>query len=201
MAYCIFRGLSHEEAETLKKLLPPPEKFKKGNELYRNGYVAVLVQGSATVKRIAEGGQAITVRSLKSGELFGAASVFGEWKSGLSSIVADTACAVIYLGEQQLRDLFLRFPPLALNYITFLSDKIRFLNLRLDTFTAASTQHRLYEFLISQADDDGVVTVDCGMTKLAKMLNVGRTSLYRDIESLQKSGLLIRENKKFIIKR
>lgn len=175
------------------------EQFTKGDELYRNGMLGIILKGSATVKRLNDIGDSITIRAISCGELFGAASVFGSWKDGMSSIIADTACEVLYITEEKFSDILKLYPQISLNYITYLSDRIRFLNRKLDAFTAKSTEERLYEYLLSQSDSDGNVNLDFGMAELSRRLQVGRTSLYRDIQSLESKKLLNRDGHSFKI--
>ena len=81
---------------------------------------------------------------------------------------------------------------MSVNYIKYLSDRIRFLNRKLDAFTAKLTEEKLYEFLLSQADSEGNVNLNFGIAELARRLKVGRTSNYRDIAALETKGLLNR---------
>ena len=136
---------------------------------------------------------------MAAGDVFGAVSVFGDWGENFSSIIAKTDTTLYYLSEESLKQALTQFPDFALNYIRFLTDRVRFLNRRLDTFCAGETQNKLYEFLITQADDNGEVKFDINMTELARRLNIGRTSLYRDISLLEQSGLIKRNGKKFLL--
>lgn len=180
-------------------MLDNPISFSKGEELYRNGMLALIVSGKATVKRLNDIGDSITIRSISSGELFGAASVFGDWKNGMSSIVADTNCEVLYIAEDKFCNILKQYPQISINYIAYLSDRIRFLNRKLDAFTTKSTEERLYEYLLSQSDSDGVIKLNFGMAELARRLNVGRTSIYRDISTLESKGLINRDGHNFKI--
>ena len=195
----LFEGLTKAETEELKRFLPVAEAFKKGAELYKNKVIGIIVKGRATVRRISLTGQPLIIRSLEAGDIFGAASLFGDWKEGASSIKADSTGQIIYINENDFKNLILRFPKVNFNYIHFLTERIRFLNRRIDAFSADSTEQKLYEFLLSQKDGDGVYTLTVTMSKLSYMLNVGRTSLYRDMASLEEKGLIKRENKKIYI--
>lgn len=195
----LFKGLSESETEKLIEGFDSPERIEKGGELYRRGFIGIMVSGNGIIRRMSETAST-TVRALSSGEIFGAASVFGEWKEGKSSITAVSDCKVIYVGEEQLRCVFEQYPQTSFNYIAYLSDRIRFLNRQLDTFTASGTEHRLYEFLLSRADQNKTVTLGISMAELARRLKIGRTSLYRSLEALEESGLIVRHNHSFIIK-
>lgn len=195
----MFDGLNCDEISAVSDLLGKPVKVDKGEQLYKNGMLGIIQSGTATIKRHNDIGDAITIRTISQSELFGAASVFGNWKDGMSSIIADTACEVLYITEEKFSDILKLYPQMSLNYITYLSDRIRFLNRKLDAFTAKSTEERLYEYLLAQADIKGNVNLGFGMSELARRLQVGRTSLYRDIESLQSKKLISRDGHNFKI--
>ena len=182
-------------------MIPEPIILSKGAELYKNGMLGVILSGNAIVKRLNDIGDSITIRTISVGEIFGSASVFGDWKNGMSSIIANSQCEVIYISETVFAKIIKLYPQVSLNYIAYLSDRIRFLNKKLDAFTAKSTEERLYEFLLSQSDADGNICLSFGMAELARRLNVGRTSIYRDISSLESKGLLSRNGHNFKIKK
>lgn len=195
----MFDGLTDSVVSAVLSKFEGPIKLSKGDELYRNGLLAIIITGSATVKRNNDIGDCITIRTVSQGELFGAASVFGSWKYGMSSIIADTSCEMLYISEDGFIDILKQYPQISINYIKFLSDRIRFLNRKLDAFTAKSTEERLYEYLLSQSDSDGNIYLNFGMAELARRLNVGRTSIYRDIESLESKKLISRNGHNFKI--
>lgn len=175
------------------------KNFAKGDELYCNGMLAIILSGNATVKRLNDVGDSITIRAISSGELFGAASVFGSWQNGKSSVIAQDNCNVLYISEEMFCEIIKQYPQISINYIEYLSGRIRFLNRKLDAFTAKSTEERLYEFLLSLADSDGNVKLSFGMAELARRLNVGRTSIYRDIDTLESKKLINRDGHNFKI--
>ncbi len=195
----MFKGLSDTQTQNVLSQLGNSTAFVKGNELYRNGMLAIILKGNAIVKRLNDIGDSITIRTITSGELFGAASVFGRWKDGMSSIIADSACEVLYISEEKFCKIIKLYPQISINYIEYLSDRIRFLNRKLDAFTAKSTEERLYEYLLSQSDSNGNINLQFGMAELARRLQVGRTSIYRDIDTLQSKGLINRNGHNFKI--
>lgn len=195
----MFDGLSDNEISDVLNILDNPVTLNKGSQLYQNGMLGIIIDGTATIKRHNDVGDEITIRNISNNELFGAASVFGNWKDGMSIIIANTNCTVLYITEDKFCEILKLYPQISLNYISYLSDRIRFLNRKLDAFTAKSTEQRLYEFLLSQADSDGYVNIGFGMAELARRLGVGRTSIYRDIESLQSKELIHRDGHNFKI--
>ena len=196
----MFNGLNDDEIVAVKNLFEYAVKLNKGEQLYKNGMLGIITSGCATIKRHNDVGDAITIRTISNGDLFGSASVFGNWKDGMSSITANTTCKILYISEEKFCNVLKQYPQISINYIEYLSDRIRFLNRKLDAFTAKSTEQRLYEFLLSQCNSDSVVNLNFGIAELARRLNVGRTSIYRDIASLESKGLLERYGHSFIIK-
>ena len=182
-------------------MLDKPKILSKGQELYHSGMLGIIYSGSATVKRLNDIGDSITIRTITKNEIFGSASVFGDWKDGMSSIIANEQCQVYYISQDKFCDILNKYSKISINYIEYLSDRIRFLNRKLDAFTTKSTEERLYEFLLSLSDNNGNVNLSFGMAELARRLNVGRTSLYRDISSLESKKLIARNGHNFKIKK
>lgn len=195
----MFEGLTDVEKRQVFALLGDSIALSKGEELYRNGMLGIIIEGTATVKRLNNIGDSITIRTISENELFGAASVFGIWKDGMSSIIANDTCKILYITEETFCNVIKQYPQMSINYISYLSDRIRFLNHKLDAFTAKTTEERLYEYLLSQSDSQGNVNLSFGMAELARRLNVGRTSIYRDISTLESKGLLERNGHNFNI--
>ena len=129
------------------------------------------------------------------GSTFGAAALFGG-DGYVSRIRAVTGCAVVLLPEELLRQWFQRCPQMAVNYIGFLSSRVRFLNGKIAIFTQDSAQHRLYRWLRANCDEWGRLPEKLSMTKLAGTLSMGRTSLYRAMEELECAGLIVRDGKR-----
>ena len=64
-------------------------------------------------------------------------------------------------------------------------------------YTGGSAECRLAMYLLDN-QQDGVppkVTLPFGMNKLAELLGIGRASLYRAMETLEKKGIVAREGK------
>lgn len=195
----LFEGISEEKYVDIMNSLEKPVKIDSLGELYRCANVGLLISGSAKVIRKNESGKSVTMRTIGENEIFGVASVFGKWNENASSIIAKTPCKVIYISEEQLKRIFKENDKIALNYISFLTDRIRFLNRKIDTFSAQSSDEKLYEYLVSLSDGQNRVKIDFGMAELARRLKVGRSSLYRSIEHLEKGNLIKRDKNIFII--
>lgn len=195
----LFDGLTKEQLDFVSQNLSKPVKIERGDEIYKNGCIGIINSGKAEVNRNNTNGGKLTIRNMKTGDVFGVASMFGEWQNGLSSITATTDCVVTYVCENTLKELMLKIPQISINYISFLSDRIRYLNLRIDTFGADNVEHKIYEFLCSASDENGNVNLDFGMAELARRLKIGRTSLYRSLDVLEGQNLIKRNKNNFVV--
>ncbi len=183
--------------DTLGKLkLPEAAHYEKGDIIYdRTTFhqsLGVVISGRAEAV-----GQGKTVLStFREGAVFGAAAIFGNDGSYVSCIRAVSRCTVQFLPEELLRELFLTEPQTAINYIGFLSSRLRFLNGKISVFTQDSAQSRLYRYLTDNCEADGTLPKGMNMTRLAGTLSMGRTSLYRALDALEEQNLIIRKDGK-----
>lgn len=126
---------------------------------------------------------------------FGAAAVFGGDKTYVSTITAKSDCSILFITETQLKSIFESYPITAVNYITFLSDRVRFLNNKLCVISCMSAEDTVLTYLLNSCDSDGYANIPKNMTLFAKTLGLSRASLYRVLDNLEKSGNILKENK------
>ena len=188
----LFSGLEKATKIEILKLLPSPMHFSKGEVIYNTAHyekaLGVVLRGGC----LAQSGT-VTKRKFSAGDIFGAAAVFGGDEEYVSEIVATTDCSVQLIPERVLLKLFGQYPQTSVNYIKFLTEKVRFLNQKITQFSSKSVVKKLYSYLIQSANEDGVVKVP-SMAEVTRQTGIGRTSLYRCLEELANSGLIERKN-------
>lgn len=84
-------------------------------------------------------------------------------------------------------------------YLSFISDKIYFLNKRIEGFTYESIQERVLCFLESERerqDNQDEIVIRYSKQELAEYLCISRASLYRVLNDLAKEGLIKWEKNK-----
>lgn len=191
-AIFLFNGLTQEEKKEIAAVLPAPISFEKG-ETIESPEGSPRCLGIITDGRAAAFSGNFIKRGFAVGDTFGAAAIFGGNQPYISRIKAYEKTSVLFLSEKFLKDLFKSYPRSALNYISFLSSKIVFLNKKIDQFSAGSATGKLYSFLLNSAGSENCVTVP-NMTVLARLTGIGRTSLYRAFEELEQNGMIERKN-------
>ena len=162
------------------EILFSPEHFRRE--------LGILLTGSVLVTK--PGG--LVVSELHAGDLFGAGALFNQETDYVSTLTARSSCRVLFVTEDALQAMIDCSHHVRWNYIRYLSGRIRFLSSRVDALAENTGERRLASWLLAQMDADNNVLIPCSMTELARRLNVGRTSLYRELGLLQDSGIVLR---------
>lgn len=195
----LFEGLTESERDKCYKMAQTEEKsYCKGDPIYSRFHaqkaLAVILHGHV---RVLQG--RVVMNDLLAGDVFGVAALFGSEEEYPSTVVAETDCRILFIPQETVIHWMASVPRVAENYVRFLSNRIRFLNLRLSTLTAGQADGKLWRYLLANRDENGVVTVTDGMSELAERLDMGRSSLYRSLDSLTEIGRIRRVRKKIYI--
>ena len=192
----LFKGLENDSIKEIVKLLPPSQVFKKGETIYSdtvfNNALGFIVKGTAFA--VSNNQNKVVLKIFEKGMCFGAAALFGGKDTYVSTITAKTDCEILFLSEDTLKVIFEKHPQTAINYITFLSDKVRFLNNKLCVISCTAAEDTLYTYFSSVADSDGYAQIPKNMTRFAKMLGLSRATLYRALDILLENGSILKEN-------
>lgn len=192
--FFLFEGLKKEEIIQIKSLLSSPVLYKKGEIIYSADSFIDAIGFIIKGKAFARSTDSLHMNSFNAGSCFGVAALFGNDKTYVSTIIAEQDTEVLFITEAELKYIFEKYPKCSLNYISFLSDKVRFLNKKIGLVSTHSAEETLYKYLSSVADESGCATLPKSMTLLAKILGISRASLYRAMDTLQSDGRIKREN-------
>ncbi len=190
----LFEGMSAELVESIFSATTLSH-LKKGEQLYKAGNLCFLLSGKA---KVYAQNSSVVMRNMESGDFFGAASLFCKQQTD-GTVTAAADCIIAYLPEKEVAHLIESCPTFSRNYIAFLSDRIRFMNGKIYSFTDSDALQRVFKALCSYSDKNGKVNLPFSMAELANRLNIGRSSLYRAIDSLIASNK-IKKDKYIYIK-
>lgn len=173
-------------------------KYEKDSEMLgEQPALCFIISGKAVVRR-ALAGQSVILNTLGRGSVFGAAQLFGSGEV-ITSVKAACRCACLCMSQKTVSDLLKKDHGFTLGYITFLSDRIRFLNRRIASFTAGGGERTVAEYLLSLPEKDGAVVLPVSMAHLASALNISRPTLYRAFASLSDRGVIRKDGNRVII--
>ncbi len=203
LASFLFRGLPCLSAQETEGLMSDTVFFARGECVYESekfkNALGIIVSGKVRVSS-AEEKSGVILRDMREEETFGAAALFGAGELYVSKICAITPCAVTFISEDTLRKLFSVYPEASVNYIRFLSSKIRYLNSKIAQLSLPNAEARVLEHMRKHAGEDGKLRAG-SMSAIAKKLNIGRSSLYRALSSLEENGYIFKNGDKWEIKK
>lgn len=170
--------------------------FERGDVIYGHENflraLAVLLSGSALVTRDTADGGSLVMSRLYPGSIFGAAAIFGGGERYASVITALERTRAVFIPEAVFREAMRDNPRLAENYIRYLTERIAFLNRRIYCLAAGTAEQKLASFLLGFLREGVPEKLPVSMTDMAKLLNMGRASLYRAMEGLVRVGAVSR---------
>lgn len=194
----LFRGASPSPAVWAILEQCPVRQYHRGEVIYSRQQfqraVGILLSGGADILK----GHGVVLNTLGPGDSFGVAGLFTQNKHYVSTVSANRPTCVLLLTGQHLQELFAADGTIALRYIGFLSDRICFLNRKLDSFTASSAEARIALYLLEQAQGNRV-QISGGYAGLSRQLGIGRASLYRCLDSLEATGILARQDREILL--
>ncbi len=197
-ALFIFKGLQEQVIKEIVSKFTDIQKFKKGEIIYSKDFfknaLGFIIKGSAFA--ISNNNSKIHLQTFNENMCFGAASLFGSNEIYVSTIIAKTDMEIIFINEEQLKDIFIKYPETSINYISFLSDKVRFLNTKLQVISCMNAEDTVLTYLSNSVDSDGFANIPKNMTVFAKMLGLSRATLYRILDILEKNEYILKENNK-----
>lgn len=203
-AFFLFKGLDETALETIDRELAQPISYTKGERIYDpqefRKSLGLVLCGTVLVQAPGEQDRPLIINRITAGNAFGAAALFDSQVSDyVTTLTAFDKVSVRYITQEQMSRLFLLFPRTAQNYIEFLSGRVRFLNRKITALTNGSSVNRLYQFCLSRQQEDGTVLLPASMTELARILNMGRSSLYRSLDVLLEQHILEKNGKQYTI--
>lgn len=177
--------------------------YQKGETIfspdsYRRA-IGVILKGEAQVYK---GKMPLSIH--KKGNIFGAVTLFGEQEHYATNILALSECKVMFISKEGISFLMKENPDFAVGYIAYLSNRIYYLNSRIDSLTGTSVEDKLLRYIRNYAvcDNDTLALKVKSYGSLAASLDSGRASLYRAMDSLQEKGIINRQEKTiFLLKR
>lgn len=164
-----------------------------------HGKLGILLEG----KLLVENGSGTPLNHLEPGALFGVSTVFTRQKAHVTDIYAEEDAVILLLSETELQELFTEDFTVNRNYLSFLTGRIRFLNWKIDLFTASTAEQKLLCWIRHQCrlaytpSGQEELMVDVGsMSHLAMLLGMGRASLYRAVDALTANGVIQKVSRK-----
>lgn len=193
----LFMGVSRK---SISSLLEAQEKtievFKKGDVIFSpekyEACMGFIIRGAVNVIKPATN---VTMNTLKKAEFFGAATLYSQRDSYFAKLVAATETKVLFIEKETVGVLMLREQAMSMNFIAYLTDKLYYLNAKIDAFTGGTAESRLATYLLEAFGGYKTMQLTTPYTKLAISLNIGRASLYRAFDTFIDNNIIEKDGK------
>lgn len=159
--------------------------------------VGIMLNGTATVNS-ADDTKNVLIRTVSRGAVFGISGIYSEQEPFPSIISAKKECSVLFISRLAFCELIENDICAMRALVSYLGNRILYLNKKIHSFTAGSAERRLSLFLADN-ESEGVYSADISMVALADMLDIGRASLYRAFDKLEAEGFIKKKEKTIIL--
>ena len=159
--------------------------------------LGLVLSGTAQVKK-----ERMLLSAHHKGDYFGLATLYAPVNFYATEIVALTPCRVLFWSKEAIDSILQAYPEVAVSFIAYMCERVYYLNARLDTLIAGSAARRLECHLRATAvmDDTGRLVCEVpNRTALAQSLSMGRATLYRAMDELERQGLMERQGSKIVL--
>lgn len=185
----IFSVLSDEECRELTKQGKITELSFTGSQCIRDRAVCCVLSGTAAVYS-ADETHPLLIRYLEPGDIFGVAALYAG-ATEISRIEAKSDLRLLSVPQPVIHELMTANEAFLTAYLTFLSDRIAFLNGKIACIGAGSAERKLASWLIGHGESDDF-DLPVSISDLAKLLDLGRASLYRAFDALSDRGCIVK---------
>lgn len=196
----LFEGLTSKEKETI---CSQPEcrttHYYPGESIYSKDKferaIGIVLEGDAVV--YTNSGY-VPFRHIGRNECFGIAMLFCKENTYVSKIVASGECTVLFIPEQVVLESIRKNQRFMENYLSLLSEKVRYLNTLVEIYSSPNITTRLAKYLLTH-EKDLKLPASSSLTELSNTLSIGRASLYRSLDELESAGAIEKTGKKIVV--
>ncbi len=189
----IVSDISFEERDYLKKeVIYSPDNFNKK--------IGFIMNGECEVEKPSSFSGHVPLNKLSRGDSFGVVALFNDTAEFPTQIISKTATRILFLTQDDVIKLINTSSVISLNIIKFLTGRIGFLNDRVAAFSGCSVEEKLINYILELSRKHNSLEFDFNKKHASEVLNCGRASLYRALDSLSDCGLIYVDNKKIYIK-
>lgn len=195
----VFAGASHDARALLCAC--DVHSFSGGDIIYSPEHffcgIGIVISGALAIHG-KNGEKDVLLNIIDKGGMFGAAALFGGSGEYVSTVSARKKSDVLFVPEQTLSEIFRIDSGVALAYIRFLTERIRFLNAKITGFSTPNAESAVALSLLSALPEDGG-EFSVNVSRMSDALGIGRASVYRAFASLSESGIIRYENGKIAV--
>ncbi len=158
--------------------------------------LGVVLSGRVEVKK-----ERFVMNVLEPGSVFGVAAVFNDEVEYVTTLTAAGNARILFISQRQLQNLMDMDFTVTENYIRFLTGRILFLNRKIDGLVMNGAAKSLMHWLLQNrvSEGSGSYADIKSFSRLAGMLHMSRSSLYRAMDELETEGCIHKDGRRIFI--
>ena len=177
----------HEKSTSIKE-------YKKGTLIFSEGdictSIGLIIEGDIQISTLTNNDKEYIISSLSKNDIFGENLLFSSNKEYLGDCISITDSKILYINKKNLFILFENKQILE-NYLKIISEKNAELRQNLKLYSQKSIEDRIMFYLIStqKKTNSNIIKIK-SKESLARLLNIPRPSLSRELINLKDKGLI-----------
>ena len=186
----IRRLLAREDCPLLR--CPPGDEIEPGRGML------LLLGGSILIEKQTADGRFLRMREVWPPQAVNVSALLARPPEAVSRLSAPEGCRAAVLSRRAALDALEEGGRFAVNLTELLLGKVVFLNRRITALSGHTAASRLELYLAENAavkDGARLVQLPCSLSEFARLLGVGRASLYRTLDAMQAEGRIRREGR------
>lgn len=154
--------------------------------------IGFVMRGKLRVGRERRDGTLLPLRVAGENESVGILTLFSPGGEYPTTVRAMQESRVLFFRGDDFRNILAAHPPVAMQVISFLTGRVRFLGEKVAALSSPGATAKLAQYLLNESRHRQTDTFPLNMQKTAGALLLGRASLYRALECLTDSGAVLR---------
>lgn len=185
----LFSGLpSHYINELLDKISYNIKKYKKNDFIYtpytQSRELGIILKGYVLVYKSLYNGDKFLINKLQENSILGVGYIYGQKNVFPGEIQATKPTEILFISKEALDELFILDQKILKNFLKIMSNKILFLNNKLEIIALPSIKDRL-QLIIDKKIYSQSTLKTVNKNLLCYELGTSRSSLYRAINELE----------------
>lgn len=195
----IFSDADREDLKIMLRESSSAVSYPKGSTVFSKSnfrpMLCLIIKGEA---RVSKGSTVIS--RLYEGDVYGGAFLYNDNHIFENTVTAVTTLKVVIIEKDGVDRLIESDSRTAFNYISYLSERVSFLNGKIEGYTKPSAEEKVLLYLRKNCgENSGECEITVSMTELSSVLQISRASLYRVLDALEGDGRIKRNGKKIYL--
>ena len=191
----LFKNIPSDKISALTENRVTERRFERGELIYSCDFfekmLGFVLDGECEV---VSKNSRVPLNSLLPYSSFGITAIYSECEEFPTNVYAKRASVVLFIKKDELLQMTKECSEISDNVISFLVERISFLNKKISTFSAENVENKLAAYLYDTSQRIGD-SFELNLKRTADEINAGRASLYRALAALEADGIIKRDGK------